>query len=440
MANARQIALMALYEIEYNGAYSNIALKNALKNNNMEAVSRHFITKLVYGTVQWKLTLDYIIQQYSKIKLKKISKYILLILRMGVYQLLWMDKVPASAAVNESVKLAKRYGHGASAGFVNGLLHTVAREKDRIVYPQDECKRLSVQYSFSEPMVERWISLFDRTFTEALLQAMNGQAKMSVRVNTLKTSPDVLSALLCNRGIHTEVSPLCSDALLTDGFDVAGSDLYMQGLFTVQDISAMLAATVLNPAPGEHVMDLCAAPGGKTTHMAQLMNNQGEIKAFDLHPHKVELIKKNAQRLGITIINACCMDSSVGGDKYREWADKILADVPCSGLGIIRKKPDIKWSTASSELESIQYAILNQAAEYLKPGGSMVYSTCTIEPRENEEQIKRFLHEHPEFEPIDITEDLPEPIRKLTAKDGYVTFYPNIDGIDGFFICKLQKR
>lgn len=437
MANARETALSVLWEIEYHDAYSDIALKNALADTTFSTVDKNFITRLVYGVVQYKLTLDYIIARYSKLKQNKISKYIFLILRMGVYQLEFMDKIPDSAAVNESVKLARRYGHGGSSGFVNGVLRAVIRGRKDFAYPFDREQYLSVKYSFPIELIHTWVPVFGDAFTEDLLCAMNQDTLMSLRVNTLKTtSKKVLEQL----DADACVSSLCKEAIICSGFDLPSSALYQNGLVTAQDISAMLASIVLDPAVGDRVMDLCAAPGGKTTHIAQLMNNQGEIIAFDVHRHKINLIEKNAHRLGISIIEANCADSSVYIEKYKDSADKVLADVPCSGLGVIRKKPDIKYHYTPSNIAQTQLAILENGAQYLKPGGQLVYSTCTIQREENENVIEQFLKRHDNFDVVDITDRLPAPLRKDTAKKGYVTFYPNTDNIDGFFICKLRKR
>ena len=436
MANARQIALAVLYEIEYEAAYSNIALKSALAASGLSSEDKAFATRLVYGTVQYKLTLDYIIEKYSKLKKNKISKYIFLILRMGVYQLEFMDKVPDSAAVNESVRLARRYGHGASAGFVNGILRSVVRGRGDYSYPDNRDEYLSVKHSCPVDMIRRWIKDFGDEFTEDLLLALNEPAPMSLRVNTLKTTVnDVLSEI---DGAKT--SDLCADAVICDGFDIASSELYKRGKVTVQDVSAMLASLALAPQCGETVIDMCAAPGGKTTHMAQLMRNKGKITAFDIHEHKISLIEKNAQRLGIDIIEAKQADSMKYIKKYEQSADRVLVDVPCSGLGIIRRKPDIKWKTKESGIFDIQLSILENASRYVKSGGYIVYSTCTIERDENENVIEKFLREHSEFVRTDITDVLPEKLRRDTAKHGYITLYPHIDGSDGFFICKLKKR
>ncbi|MCX7715001.1 MAG: 16S rRNA (cytosine(967)-C(5))-methyltransferase RsmB [Clostridia bacterium] len=442
MPNPREIALLTLYAVEYENAYSNMALKEQLaKNRSLSREDKALVSSLVYGTIKQKLTLDYVIAYYSNISFKKISKYILQILRMGIYQLMFLTKIPKSATVNESVKLAKRYGHGASAGFVNALLHSVIRGGEAISYPNDEAEYLSIKYSYPMDLVNRWIEDFGREFAEAFMEASNKEPKMTIRTNTLKITTKKLAQKLSEKGIFCEVSDIYPHAINTSGFDVARSDLYNGGFFTPQDIAAMLASEVLSPKPGMTVLDMCSAPGGKATHMAQIMNNEGQILAFDIHEHKIKLIEDNAKRLGIDIIKGICKDSSKFDEKYAEYADKILADVPCSGLGIIRRKPDIKWKAQADEsLFNLQKKILENAARYLKRGGEIVYSTCTVDKRENEDIIEQFLMEHSDFERVSIGDSLPESLRKATAKDGYVTFYPNVDDIDGFFICKMKKR
>lgn len=417
MANPREVALKAIYDIEFNNAYSNMTLKKYLES--AEDRDKSFITALVYGTVDMKITLDYIIGKLSKIKIKKISRYILIILRMGIYQLKYMDKVPDSAAVNESVKLARRYGHSASAGYVNGVLRNAVKFK--IEYPKDKIEYLSVKYSFPINLCSKWTSDFGFEFTESMLKAFGESAPLILRPNTLRITSEELAELLKKNGTSTRVS---DGAVVCSGFDVAHDKLYRDGFYTVQDIAAQTAAKVLLPKSGDTVIDMCAAPGGKTTHMAELMNNKGKIYAFDIYEHKTELIKRNAERLGITIISTQISDGTKLNNAFKGTADKVLCDVPCSGLGIIGRKPEIKWNRDSTEtLPQIQREILNNGAEYLKTGGEILYSTCTIENEENGAVTGEFLRDNREFE-------------KVYEK----TFYPHIDNTDGFYICKMRRN
>ncbi len=423
--NAREAALQALMKVGKDGTFSNIAVKEVLaKHRELPAADKAFAARLVYGVISRERTLDYVLMKYSKIKKKKISAYILMILRIGIYQLMFMDKIPESAAVNESVKLAKRYGHKASSGFVNGILHAVIRGQQSLEYPKETSERLSVQYSFPIELVKRWVMELGEEQAEQLMEASNEDPPLVLRVNTLKTTPEKLINKLAANGIKAEVSEAYPLAITVSGFDIAASALYQNGLFTVQDTAAMLAGVALAPRPGETVIDLCAAPGGKTTHLAQMMENKGKILAFDIHEHKIDLIHKNAQRLGITVIQAQQADALEQQEALIGCADRVLADVPCSGLGILRRKPDIKWNwDPENDLPDVQEKILTNAASYVKAGGTLVYSTCTLNRAENEDVIERFLKEQPDFE-------------KIQQK----TYYPHLDKTDGFFICKLQKK
>ena len=423
MQNPREVALLALYEIEYGGAYSNMAVKDFLPKLE-DSRDKGLVTQLVYGVVRRKLTLDYIISKYSKVKVKKLSKYVLLILRMGVYQLYFTDKIPESAAVNESVRLAKKYA-GKSSGFVNGILHSVIRGKETLEYPKEKIENLSVKHSFPEEMVELF---WDTGFCEELLLSLNREPETTVRVNTLKKE---------ELETEWEMSPVYDGARIIKGTDVAKNPDYIAGRIIPQDVAAMMASLALSPKPGETCIDMCAAPGGKTTHLAELMENKGKIYAFDIHPHKIEIINKNAERMGISIIDAKPGDGLEQKEELLEKADKVLCDVPCSGLGIIRRKPDIKWNKEDIEaLPEIQYKILKNAAGYLKTGGELVYSTCTILKRENENVVMRFLEENEEFELVKI--ELPGKLKR--ENNGYITLYPNIDGTDGFFIAKIRRK
>ncbi|MBQ7751917.1 MAG: 16S rRNA (cytosine(967)-C(5))-methyltransferase RsmB [Clostridia bacterium] len=417
----REKALLALYDVFYDGKYSNMAVKDALKGEDT-AKDKNFIAQLIYGTVRYKLTIDYIIEKNSDIKLKKMSKFVLLILEMGVYQICYLDKVPQSAAVNESVKLANKYAFR-SKGFINAVLRNVAKNKDIIDFPTDRIKYLSVKYSFTEDMVKK-LSQFD--FCEELLQSLNKEPKTTIRINTLK----------CKELENVENSPLYEYAGYVKGLNVADSMDYNDGKFTVQDVAAMMPTLALSPKENEVCVDVCAAPGGKTTHMAELMKNKGIIYAFDIHQHKVELINKNAKRMGIDIIKAELFDATEVYTPLLQKADKVLADVPCSGIGIISGKPDIKWNKEDvSKLPEIQLKILENASKYLKIGGELVYSTCTLFKEENECVVNEFIKNNQNFELQKI--ELPSPL--MQENSGFITLYPNFSGTDGFFIAKIKR-
>lgn len=418
MITAREAALLALNDILYNGKYSNIAVKEMLgKCRGMDKTEKAFFTNLVYGVISRHFTLEYVISQYSAIKLKKLARYVKIILELGFYQIIYLDKVPESAAVNECVKLSKRYCKKGSDRFINGVLRAFL--KNRCVIPDDD---LAVKYSFSQEMTEMFLEQFGYEFSDQLMQALNTPPDIMLRPNTLKTDADKLSGLLRADGIENTVTDY--GMVISDGFDVASNRLYKEGYFTPQDRGAYTASVVLAPKEGETIIDMCSAPGGKATHIAELMKDNGNILAFDIHEHKVSLINNSANRLGFNSINAQVGDSSVYNSELNGIADRVLCDVPCSGWGIIRRKPDIKLShTDLCELYDIQKKILDNGAKYVKIGGCIVYSTCTVNKKENEEIISEFLSKNKNFE-------------KTYEK----TFYPNIDGCDGFYVCRLNKN
>jgi len=443
----RETALKILYDIEVHNAYANISLKKHLKNVNYKVEDRGLITELVYGIIKYKMTLDFIIKQFSSIKVNKISQWILNILRLGIYQIIYLDKIPDSAACNESVKLAKKYGHQASVKYVNAVLRNIARNKDNIQYPNKKnqpVEYLSIQYSFPEWLIKKWISRYGFEFTESLCNASNNVAGISVRTNTLQVTPEELMDILMKEGVHAVRGKYCREALILSN---VGSMDYLEafkkGLFQVQDESSMLVSKVLDPRPGEFIIDVCCAPGGKTTHIAQIMQNRGRIIGWDIHEHKIKLVNESAKRLNIDIIYASVHDAAEEMTEYVEKADRVLVDAPCTGLGIIRRKPDIKWNRENEDIQSIvalQKRILSVSSRYVKKGGYLVYSTCTIQDEENIEVIDDFMKNHPDFIPENIEKYFPSELNRDSLKDGYIQLYPNVDDTDGFFICKLKRK
>lgn len=447
----RETAVKILYDIDKNGAYSNISLGKHLDNGKLKDIDRAFITELVYGILKWKLTIDFIISRFSKIKLKKISPWILNILRTGVYQIIFTDKVPVSAACNESVKLAKKYGHAASSKYVNGVLRNISRNKDAIKYPDKKgnlSEFLSIKYSHPLWMVDEWLKRHGEEFTEELLKSNNETPHFTIRANTLKISRDSLKKILEEDGFEVEFGQYLDEALIIKNpKSLQRMDAFNKGYFQVQDESSMLAGRVLNPKPGDFVLDVCSAPGGKTTHLAQLMDNRGRIVARDIYEHKIELINQAVKRLGIGIIETEVFDATLFDEKLEGRVDKVLVDAPCTGLGIIRRKPDIKWAREKedkNEIIKLQKKILYTSSKYVKKGGIIVYSTCTIEPEENENIIEEFLKDNKDFYLENPWESLPEKIRDLfknvNGKREYIQLYPNKHNVDGFFIAKLKKR
>ncbi|MBE7021720.1 MAG: 16S rRNA (cytosine(967)-C(5))-methyltransferase RsmB [Ruminococcaceae bacterium] len=440
MIQPRELALKILSDVEKNQAYLNISFQEKTEGKELSARDAAFLKELVYGVIKRKITLDYTISRFSSIKLKKLSAYILSILRMGLYQLFYMDRVPKSAAVNESVKLAGKYGHGASRGFVNAILRRAAAEGPAMPQQIDKIATLSVLYSHPEPLVAWYMKTFGER-AEELLAENNETPPLSVRVNTLKTTQEALSERLLHEGIETKEGTLTTSALLFGGGSAQKHAAYNEGLFTFQDQSAQLAALALSPVPGDRVLDACAAPGGKTTHLAELMENRGEILALDLYEKRLASVLQTAGRLGLTIITTKAADASVYQTEKR--FDKILADVPCSGLGVIRRRPDIKYKeniTDFTELVAIQFAILENCAGLLKKGGELVYSTCTVNPAENEGVIEAFLRTHSDFSLMPVKNAMIKERAAGPLSTGMATVYPQKNGGDGFFIAKLKRN
>ena len=441
---SRELAVKVLVDIFKNGAYSNIALNKCLNDNHLKKCDKAFVTELVYGVLENKERLDYVISKFSSVKMKKISIWILNILRVGIYQLMFMDKVPTSASVNESVKLAKRYGHIYSAKFVNGLLRKVSRDIDKIYYPdkdKEPVEYLSIWYSYPRWMVKKLLSDFGYDFAKNFLEESNKKPKFCIRVNTLKTTRDDLIDMLKQYGILANKSEVLDYGLIIENpNNITNSELYKKGYFSIQDESSMLVSSVLNPKEDDVVVDVCAAPGGKTCHIAEIMKNRGVVYARDLYQHKVDLIDSMAKRLGLSNIKTKVFDAmSIDNDLLLK-ADRVLVDAPCTGLGIIRRKPDIKWNKEEYDIDkisSIQYNILENAAKYLKVGGILVYSTCTISREENIDILKKFLNCNKNFRMAKI--DTVESLDVDTKVDGYIELYPNVHKTDGFFIAKIMK-
>ncbi|SHK02156.1 16S rRNA (cytosine967-C5)-methyltransferase [Geosporobacter subterraneus DSM 17957] len=440
--NARRIALDVLVDIEKNNAFSNIALQRAMKNREIEDRDRRFVTELVYGVIENKIYLDYIINRLSKVKHSKIKVEVLNLLRMALYQIIFLDRIPSAAAVNESVKIVKKIEFGA-AGYVNGLLRNFLRRREELKLDRqnmDVSEYLSIRYSHPKWLVEKWLKDFGEDFTEGLLGGNNERPSLTVRVNTLRTNKRDLIKILSAQGLEITEGKYSPEALyISNATNIEKLKAFQEGLFQIQDESSMLVAHVVNPEPGDFVMDLCAAPGGKTTHMAQLMKNQGRIIAWDIYDHKIKLIRDTARRLGISIIDTQCNDARELKQEYLGKADRVLVDAPCSGLGIIRKKPEIKYNKNLediSKIVSIQVDILKNGARYVKKSGFLVYSTCTIEKKENIGVMEQFLKENEDFELVNINENLPAALR---SDSKHLQLYPHIHGIDGFFICKFRR-
>ena len=418
----RFLAYKILSKIERDKAYSNIAVDTVLNQN--EASSAPFVCALVYGVIERKITLDYYLSQLLTQPIKKLNPQVLTILRMGVYQIKYMDKVPVSAAVNESVKLSKKVKCGFASGLINSVLRKVASFEILLPETDNKIYDLSIAYSCPENLVTHFVNDYGYIKAEEILKASLGAVPVFLRVNTLKTTHEELIDILANEGIVTKSLGNGTTLEVVDGGAVFKTDAYKKGYFHAQDLASQDCITNFAPKKNEIVFDMCAAPGGKSFTMAQMMENQGEVYSFDLYDHKIKLINDGAKRLGIDIIKAQICDASVYNPDLPK-ADKILCDVPCAGLGVIRRKPEIKYKDFGfiDKLCELQYNILENSALYLKEKGVIMYSTCSLSNKENTEICRRFLEEHKDFK-----------------NGGMVTMFPHEKGSDGFFYATLIRE
>jgi 16S rRNA (cytosine967-C5)-methyltransferase len=445
---AREVALRALRDVDTKEAFANLALDTHLNKSKLEGRDRGLATELVYGVTRRRATIDYVITQVATRPIIQIDPWIRNILRAAIYQLIFMERIPPSAAVDEAVELAKKYGHTGVAKFVNGVLRTYLRRKDSLTWPDpvtDPINALAITYSHPTWLVEAWVERYGKETAIHMMESDNLVPPLTLRVNRLKTSREELQATLAIEGIRTTPTLHSPQGLVVHDLNTATSldklKSMKSGLFTVQDESSMLVAPVLAPTPGQMVIDVAAAPGGKSTHIAELMANQGKVIAVDFHAHKIELIAQNAHRLNTKIVEGLCIDARDLGRHLPERADAILCDVPCSGLGTLARRPDSRWRKTAADIDAlvpIQRAILESAAQALKPGGVLVYSTCTIHPSENQDLVQSFVGDHPEFSFDEIAPYLPESLQS-GAQGGWIQLFPHIHGTDGFFIARLRK-
>ena len=437
---ARHIAVNILNRIENTDAYTDITLAHELSGTNMSVRDRHFVTELVNGTIRWLLRLDWIIRLYFQGDYEKCPLKIRNVLRSALYQIMFLDKVPNYAAISEAVTLAKKLKGAFWGRKVNAILRSIDRNLDGIEYPDAKTQPvdyLAIKYSHPVWLVEKWYQRFGFDGTKNLLQYNNIPPKHTLRVNTLKISAQELQVRLREFDIETTISNFAGECLITKRLpNLDAFSLFQDGLFSIQDESAALVARLVDPKPGELILDLCAAPGGKTTHLAELSKNLSRIVAVDIYLNRLQLVKNAAQRLGhksIFPVNADALQIS------GITADKVLIDAPCSGLGVLAKRSDARWKKTPEqlfELGILQKEILNNAAGLVKTGGYLIYSTCTIEPEENEQQVDRFLKEHPDFK-IDFPADRFH--RKLLKENNYIFTIPHIHNMDGSFATRFIK-
>lgn len=428
--NTRALALEMLLAINEEGKYSHLVLREVLdKYQYLDKQERAFLTRLTEGTIERQITLDYVLNAFSRTKVKKMKPLIRNLLRMSVYQIMYMDKVPDSAVCNEAVKLAKRRGFAGLSGFVNGVLRGVARGWKNLAYPDEKqglARALSIRYSVPEWMIALWLDNYKEGRTRQILEGFSKEPKLTVRTNLSLCTPEELRIKLEAEGVAVESIPALPYAFAISGYNyLAGLSSFCEGLFYVQDVSSMMVAVAANPKPGDYVIDVCAAPGGKSTHMAELMGKTGMVEARDLTEYKVGLIEENIAGHGLTNMKAVQMDATVDDTASHKKADVLVCDLPCSGLGVMGRKTDIRHKMMKEKIQEIvilQRKILQTVQDYVKPGGTLIYSTCTICCAENEENVAWFLQKYPHF--------------KLEFQRQML---PGEVGSDGFFLAKLIR-
>lgn len=441
MKSARLLAFEALYDIFEKDAYANLTIQNILRKMPLKAEEKHLLTELVYGICRKYNYCLWIIGKMSDRPIRKIHPIVRILLSLGIYQIMFLDRIPESAAVNETVKIAKKITHIGNAKFINGILRNFIRQKDSFLLPDKKSNYMlhqSLVYNQQEWLIQFFEKEYGAAQAKEILETFNRIPETCIRINTLKTTNANIKEELYKKGVITEDISYMPEALVVKtGADTLFSRFLQPGVLYVQTPSSMIPSKILAPMAGERVLDMCAAPGSKTTHMAALMENSGSIDAWDIHPHKINLIKENAKRLGISIIHAEVKDSTKPLISLYETYDKVLLDAPCSGLGVLGHKTELRWRRNKSDLADfplLQKQLIEQASRYIKVGGILVYSTCTLNPNENEKLVSEFLSLHPNFRPEEFN------IATLgSSKKGMMTLYPEVVKSDGFFVAKLRK-
>ncbi len=440
--DAREAALLALNDCQRQGGWSDAILKKRLASAGLDSRDGALATQLCFGVLQNRLLLDFYLSHFSNLPLRRMEGRVVEALRLGAYQMLFLDKIPHSAAVNTSVELTRKHcKNPRAAGMVNGILRSLERNRNSLpTIPQtDPVSYLSTLYSHPEWLVREFLTALGSEETARLLSANNGQAPITAMANTTRTTVEGLGAALEGEGVAAQPHPWLADCLiLTKTGNLERLNAFQDGLFYIQDPASKLDALALDPQPGMRVLDCCAAPGGKSFACAIRMEGRGEVIACDLHPHKKKLIQAGANRLGLENITPMTADGKTFRPEWENAFDRVLVDAPCSGLGVIRKKPDIRYKDPDplKDLPQVQRAILDNAARYVRPGGVLVYSTCTLLRRENEEVALGFLKDHPDFRAEGFR--LPEYVGD--ARTGMLTLWPHRQGTDGFFISKFRKE
>ena len=446
--NTREIILDMLMEICEKGGYSHVVLRQTLrKYQYLDKRDRAFITRITEGTLENRIYIDYVINQVSNIKVNKMKPLIRNLLRMSVYQVLMMDSVPVSAACNEAVKLAIKRSFGQLKGFVNGVLRAIVRNKDNLKMPnasEDLIEHLHIIYSMPKWIVEQLVVQYGVEVASRIIKGFaEHDERICVRMNTAKDTAENIVKELENEGIKVEKSDVYENAIYISDIDfLENSSTFSDGLISVQDLSSMLVSVIADPKEGDLCLDMCAAPGGKSIHLYEMMNGKGQVIARDISEYKVSLIQENIDRTEADGVEAEVFDATMLDESMIEKADIVVADLPCSGLGVIGKKSDIKYNMTlekQQELVTLQRKMLDNAWQYVKKGGTLIYSTCTLNKEENIENMKYLAEKYP-LEAVDISEYVPDGFCRGTAKDGYLQMLPGVDGSDGFFICRFKRK
>ena len=443
----REVAAFSLFSMAEEAAWSDGALHHYLSRAGLDSRDAALASRLTYGTVQNQILLDWYLRHFSSVRLKKIAPRVLACLRMGLYQLILMDKIPAHAAVAETVALVKHYGHAndRTVAFANAVLRNAANAAQNGSLPRLNCpdkeSYYALQYSHPEWLVRLLSEQYGQKLTQKICQADNADAPISVRVNTMKCTPAEAQAELEAAGLTVQPHEAFPEILLCSGGDAAALPAFIEGRVTVQDAASALAAAVADPKPGSTVLDCCAAPGGKSFAMAEKMQGKGSVTSCDIYEHKLKRIRDGAARLGLPNIRTELQDASVCREEWKDSADVVLCDVPCSGLGVLGRRADARWSKEAADIAGlcqVQRQILEQAAQLVAPGGTLIYSTCTITPEENIQMVRQFLEQHPQFMLDETLNDCWLQVEK--AETGYVQFLPFVDDMDGFFIARMLRK
>ena len=428
MDNPRQLALKSLVKTDTESVFSNLEINTTLERAKLSQIDRGLYTALYLGVLEKKITLDYIISKYSKTRINDIDVETLNVLRLGIYQLYFLDKIPDYSATDESVNLAPKK----SKGFVNAILRSFLRDGKKVEFPKEKLQRLSIEYSYPMEIINLFIDSYGEDVTYDLITKSQNQKTISLRVNSLKTTSQTILETLIDR----DDTPLSNEDIISTNLPINEiKDLIDNGFVFVQDEASYICSKITDAKPNNAVLDACACPGGKTFSMSISMENRGEVISCDLHANKLSLIEKGAKKLGIDIITVKEQNGKTYNENFKEKFDIVLCDVPCSGLGIIFKKPDIKYKQIENiiNLPKVQYEILSNCSQYVKLGGTLVYSTCTLNKNENQENVQKFLEENKNFAPIDFE------VKNIKSQNGMYTFMPHINETDGFFVAKMKR-